>query len=129
MKAVPKVAILIFVTITGCIPDRYSCTEITQTDYLVHCVIHGDTFKVTYVGELTSVRLAGVDAPERNEPGGPEATAPLRELVDGRTVRLQFTDPDGRKRDNFGRLLASVEVGGRDVGAVLVGRGVVTVRR
>ena len=71
--------------------------------------------------------MDGVDAPERNEPGGPEATDGLRSLVAGRMVRLQFTAD--RKRDNFGRLLCSVEIDGRDVGAVLVGRGLVTVRR
>ena len=68
----------------------------------------GDTLVIVYDGEQTSVRLARVNAPERNEPGGAEATEALRGLVDGRTVRIEFTA--GHKRDNFGRLLCSVSL-------------------
>ena len=66
----------------------------------------GDTFKVTYDGEQTSVRIVGINAPERNTPEGPAATKALTDLVDGKMVRLEFTEP--RKRDNFGRLHQSV---------------------
>ncbi len=89
-------ALALLVLLAGC-----TCRVITATDYLVLRVVDGDTFKVTYDGEVTSVRLAGVDAPERDELGGAEATDGLRGLVEGRTVRLQFTAD--RKRDNFGR--------------------------
>ena len=57
------------------------------------------------------VRLIGVNAPEiphRNrpgEPGGEEATAWLRERIEGRRVRLAF-GPE--REDRYGRLLAHV---------------------
>ncbi len=86
-------------------------------------MVDGDTFKIEYDGAETSVRLALVDAPERDEPGGPEATAALRRIIGDRTVIIAFTDPDGRKRDNWGRLLCSVTIDGVDVGEELVRRG------
>ncbi len=105
------------------------CRVITARDYRVLRVVDGDTFKIEYDGIETSVRLALVDAPERDEPGGPEATAALRQLIDGRTVIIAFTDPDGRKRDNWGRLLCSVKVAGVDVETELVRLGLAEWRK
>ncbi len=102
--------------VAGCV-----CGEVTQREFRVVRVIDGDTFRVYYDGEETSVRLAGCDTPERNEPGGREATDFVRALIDGRTVRLRFVEGQ-RKRDNFGRLLCSVEVGGEDLTELLIGQ-------
>ena len=57
------------------------CRVITARDYRVLRVVEGDTFKIEYDGVETSVRLALADAPERDEVGGPDATATLRQLV------------------------------------------------
>lgn len=111
-----------------------------QDGWRVLRVIDGDTLVIDgYDGEPTSVRLLGIDAPERGEPGHAEATAGLRDLVErsgggggGGVVWLVF-DPGanrGRKRDSFGRLLCRVEVEGSggeriDVGAALLERGLV----
>jgi len=65
---------------------------------VVSRVIDGDTLELVG-GER--VRLIGVDAPELNHPGGREASAFVRELVEGRMVWLE---PDGANRDRFGRL-------------------------
>ena len=96
-------------------------------------VIDGDTFTVRYDEVETSVRPPRIDAPERGQPGAALATAALTELVGGRRVRLEFSDPRGRKRDRWGRLLCSVyimidgvEV---DVEAELLRRGVVEAYR
>ncbi len=102
-------------------PDQ-PAREVTARAFEVVRVIDGDTFVVEYDGEPTSVRIHGIDAPERGEPGHDAATAALRELIAGQTVLLEF--PAEHKRDNFGRLLARVTVDGRDVGAVLLERGV-----
>ena len=93
----------------------------TPCDFQVVRVIDGDTLVIHYDGEPTSIRLPRVNAPERNESGEPAATDALRRLVDGRTVRISFTAD--RKRDNFGRLLASVAVDGEDVETQLVRAG------
>ncbi len=52
-------------------------------------VIDGDTFEVyRKVGGSKFIRLAGVNAPERNEKGGRQATLKLKRLVEGKTVTL-----------------------------------------
>ena len=115
MRYVATVSIAL-VLISGC-----ATRVITARDFQVVRVIDGDTLVIHYDGEPTSIRLPRVNAPERNESGGPAATAALRGLVDGRTVRISFTADS--KRDNFGRLLASVAVDGVDVETQLVRAG------
>ena len=95
--------------------------EITARVFDVERVIDGDTFRVEYDGEPTSVRIAGIDAPELRDPGGLESKAELERLIGGRKVRLEF--PGKRKRDNFGRLLANIYIGDRDIGAETVRDG------
>ncbi|EDP63206.1 nuclease (SNase-like) protein [alpha proteobacterium BAL199] len=50
-------------------------------------VLDGDTIDVAGV----RVRLHGVAAPERSEPGGAEATAALRQIIAGQVVRCSVT--------------------------------------
>ena len=62
------------------------------------------------------------------EPPEPTTTAALRDLVDGKTIRIEFTERT--KRDRWGRLLATCWVRGADgsdldVGAELLRLGVV----
>jgi micrococcal nuclease len=58
-------------------------------------VIDGDGISV---GDIPDIRLQGIAAPEdsgaKREPGGPESTANLRALVDGKDVVCR---PDGTK--------------------------------
>lgn len=67
-------------------------------------VIDGDTLRVEIHGEPVNLRLLGVDAPERNEAGGPEATAFVKQWVaKGGTVDIEY----GKRRyGKYGRLLA-----------------------
>jgi micrococcal nuclease len=81
-------------------------------------VIDGDTLVVT--GRRT-VRLLGVDTPERDESFYTEAGAFLRTLTRDRDVRLDFCPEE--RRDKYGRLLAFVEGGGMDAGAGLLDQG------
>lgn len=74
----------------------------------------GDTLELGRV----VVRLQGVAAPERRDPLGEEATLLLRELVGSREVSCE---PDGTR--SRGRVVAVCRVGGRDIGAILVRRG------
>ena len=100
--------LLLLVLITACTPTRDAstncaanladtdCRVITARDYRVLRVVDGDTFKIEYDGVVTSVRLALVDAPERDELGGPDATVARRQLLDGKVVVIAFTDAIGR---------------------------------
>ena len=90
-------------------------------------VIDGDTF----VFESNTIRIANIDAPETTQAKcdaermlGMAAKRRLIELLDEGGLVVTPGDPaSGRERDRYGRLLAIVSVGGRDVGAVLVAEG------
>ena len=80
-------------------------------------VLDGDTV-VLASGER--VRYLGINAPEAGEPFAAEATARNGALVVGRTVTLET---DAELRDQYGRLLAFVSVGGTSVSATLIREG------
>lgn len=105
-------------------------SETAQDGFLlVTKVVDGDTF---WVDDETSkgikVRLIGVDAPEsrktfKKEIGyfGKEAKAYLTNLLDGKSVRLEF---DLNRTDQYGRTLAYVFLqNGTFVNAELVKNG------
>lgn len=98
---------------------------VTASKFQVVRVIDGDTFKVHYDGDLTSVRMLDINAPERGDPQADAATAELRRLIDGQTVTLHFDA--ARRRDNFGRLLCRVTLGDLDVGQHLLDANLVSV--
>jgi len=88
-------------------------------------VVDGDTISVELAGAQESVRLIGINAPERGECLSGEATERLRDLVAGKSVELVVDQTD---RDQYGRLLRHVEVAGVDVGAELVRSGLALAR-
>lgn len=59
-------------------------------------IVDGDTLYLE--GVSTSVRLWGVDAPERDEEGFDEATQTLARLVDGETLSCERIDTDRYRR-------------------------------
>ena len=65
-------------------------------------VIDGDTFEAEN-GQI--IRLVGIDAPNRGEPGYEEAKNYLQNLIDGEEIELEY---DYYQDDKFGRLLAYV---------------------
>lgn len=71
-------------------------------------IVDGDTIRVIWHGENMPVRLLGIDAPERMQPGGKESTECLQQLLaDTGVVDLEFEN-DTPRRDSLGRLLAYV---------------------
>ena len=91
----------------------------------VRHVIDGDTIVVVSDGGEDTVRLLGIDTPEREpqECGYRAATRALERLAAGREVQL-VTDPTQDRRDSYGRLLAYVDApDGRDLGEQLVREG------
>lgn len=79
----------------------------------------GDTV-VTTAG---TVRLIGIDTPERGKCGSAKATRSANRLAPPGS-RITLVNPRGvRDRDGYGRLLRYVERGRRDVGATQIKRG------
>ena len=74
-------------------------------------MVDGDTINVVIQGGASDrVRYAGsIDAPERCDLGGPEATKLNASLTDGQAVMLRIDRFN--ERDHSGRLLAYVYVG------------------
>ncbi|HZF05518.1 MAG TPA: thermonuclease family protein [Patescibacteria group bacterium] len=89
-------------------------------------VVDGDTVHVRLGERIEKVRYIGVNTPEVHhptkgeEPGGREAAAVNRALVEGQRVRLEL---DVQARDRYGRLLAYVWIGETMINAELVRRG------
>jgi micrococcal nuclease len=90
-------------------------------------VIDGDTIKVSpAVNGLKDVRLIGVDTPETVDPAegvepyGPQASAFTTRELSLRRVRLEF---DRERMDQYGRLLAYVNLGGSMFNEEMVAKG------
>ena len=97
--------------------------------YTVVDVVDGDTVDVAPSdGSPTlTVRLIGIDAPERGECEADAATWTLASMVDGQPVSLT-PGGDGEDTDRYGRLLRYVDVAGVDAGLRLVADGVAAAR-
>jgi len=86
-------------------------------------VVDGDTIKVNWHGEETSVRMLGIDTPERGQPGYREATRHLRKMI-GPATMVQIEFETGRpRRDRYGRLLAYVWLDGKNLNVEQVRAG------
>lgn len=95
----------------------------------VEYVIDGDTIIVDDDGEEQRVRFLGIDAPEiahddgeADEPCGAEAREKVEELTAGGSVELR-SDDGQPEEDRYGRRLAYVEAGGKDLSAELLAAG------
>lgn len=86
--------------------------------YSVRRVVDGDTL---LLGNGNTVRLIGVDAPEKGMCGYRRAADTMKRMVLGKHVRLERADAN---RDKYDRLLRYVEIGPRDIGLRLIKSGV-----
>jgi micrococcal nuclease len=90
-------------------------------------VVDGDTVDVRLTsGRTERIRLIGIDTPERGQCDAAKATTYARSLAQGRAVVLQG-DATQATRDRYGRLLAYVWIGGRDLGYRQLARGLAKV--
>lgn len=96
--------------------------RVTQTfDVVSLRVIDGDSLEAVMVdGTAVEIRLASIDAPERNQKFGRDAQAHLEALVKGQAARIYQTDTD-----RYERVVAFVLTGatGTDVNAAMVSDG------
>jgi len=81
-------------------------------------VVDGDTIDVRLSSGPIRVRLHGIDAPERAQSWGHEATAALAALVLNRPVSLEPF-----QQDRYHRLVARVFLQDRDINAELIQQG------
>lgn len=116
--------LLVLALLLGVVPA--AAQGLAGLDGLVVRVVDGDTIHVRIGGRVEKVRYIGVNTPElhhptrREEPGGRQAHAANRRLVEGKRVRL---DLDVQSRDRYGRMLAYVWIGETMVNAELIRLG------
>lgn len=79
----------------------------------------GDTIKVRLDSGPISIRLHGIDAPERRQSRGTAATKALRSLLEGESLEIEPVE----QSDGYGRMVAKVRVRGDDVNARMVESG------
>lgn len=102
--------------------DR-SGVEAPEKLYSVLSVIDGDTFKVDLDGVVTTLRLIGIDTPEKGDCYGTEATAKAKELLSGKRVKLEV-DPSQGELDKYKRTLRYVFLeDGRSYNKIMIEEG------
>ena len=88
-------------------------------DAEVLSVSDGDTIRVRESnGDVHRLRFNAVDAPEVDQPFGNESTDFVRGMVEGKTVTVM-----AEGEDDFGRLIANIEVDGKNVNQELLKAG------
>lgn len=99
-------------------------TSLAQTiTGVVEKVGDGDTF--TYATDGIRIRLCGVNAPEKNDPSGKEATAFLIDLIQKKHVACKVvgsgTPCDGRSKSrSYNRIVAQCFINEEDIAKKLV---------
>lgn len=123
--AVRPVGLLFLALLTAATASAQPSTSAGLTGTVV-MVVDGDTIHVRVDARIEKIRYIGINTPEvrhptkGEEPGGREASAVNRRLVEGQQVRLEL---DVQRRDQYGRLLAYVWVADLMVNAELVRQG------
>jgi endonuclease YncB( thermonuclease family) len=88
-------------------------------------VIDGDSLEFqTAQSDVMRVRIAGIDAPEWDQPYGEASKAYLRQAIEGKTVRINASKVDG-----YGRWVAHVHLRQTDIGLQQVQQGLAWVFR
>lgn len=114
--------LLFGLALLACMVSAATAAQTQVQTVLVISVVDGDTVVVSTTKSLNlKVRLQGIDAPECGMPFGPQAQRFLEQLVLGRTVQMTTTG-----RDRYGRTVATLAVGGQDVGLALLRAGIAT---
>jgi len=102
-------------------PEVNSTASPDQLPVLVGSVTRvkdGDTIVVALESGPINVRLSSIDAPEKDQPWGVEATTALRSQVQAREVALEVVE-----QDQYDRLVAVVYVSDENLNAWMVREG------
>jgi micrococcal nuclease len=95
-------------------------TWISRYKFNCNYVVDGDTVRVRPPGggKPLSIRLDGIDAPEICQAFGPASRDALMRRVLGKRVKVL-----GKRHDDYGRLLARLQLNGGDTGQWMVANG------
>ena len=119
-----RALVLAFLTVlalwTGDAPARAAPPAKAAWSGVVTYVVDGDTVRVRPPGggKPVSVRVDGIDAPEICQAFGPASRDALMRRVLGKRIKVY-----GKRHDDYGRLLARIELNGDDTGRWMVANG------
>lgn len=99
--------------------DRIQSAPVTAVITNIR-VIDGDTVAGSIDGAITSVRLCGIDAPERRQLLGSDATKLLRTLIKDKSITVAIIG-----RDRYRRTIGSLYADGSSVQSLLASSGAV----
>ncbi len=116
MRKLIFILIFIFLFLAVSITSYFVFVEKPEYEKVIR-VIDGDTFELEN-GKI--VRLLGINAPEKGQKCFEEARERLKELVEGKIVRLE---KDIQNKDKYGRFLRYVFVNKTFVNLLLVKEG------
>ncbi len=103
--------------LTGCLNE--STASPPPGPYRISEVHDGDSFNLTAKGgEKVRVRIAGIDAPEREQPYGQQSRRSLEAMLQSGTIELEAI-----KKDRFDRWVANVSIQGQDLGLMQIASG------
>jgi endonuclease YncB( thermonuclease family) len=83
-----------------------SVPTVASADYLgkVTAVVDGDTFSMEVESRKVRVRICGIDAPERGQPGYGQAAGVLSNMIEGKLVHClqvgEGTPCDGKSKSS-----------------------------
>lgn len=92
----------------------------SKQEVIAERIIDGDTVEILREDNLTSVRLLGINTPERGEIFYDEAKQFLKDNVENKTIGLEFV---GEKYDKYRRILAYVFLGNENINLKMVENG------
>ena len=119
-QILPICALILASMISAAATQRAVAEDLGTIEARVARVVDGDTFKLS--GQSQSIRVWGLDAPERNKAGGSAATAALNALISGQTLSCAVVDID-----RYQRLVGQCFLpDGRDITAAMIMTGTAT---
>ena len=119
-RILPICALILASMTFSTVTQRAAAEDLGTIEARVARVVDGDTFKLS--GQSQSIRVWGLDAPERNKAGGSAATAALKALISGQTLNCVVVDID-----RYQRLVGQCFLpDGRDITAAMIMTGTAT---
>ncbi len=97
---------------------KHQADPVREFSARVIVVLDGDTVLIRRPGGLVKIRLAGIDAPEKDQAFGAASRNSLSDMVMGRRVKIA-----SQAVDQYGRMVAKLSVDGLDVNAEQVRLG------
>jgi endonuclease YncB( thermonuclease family) len=102
----------------GCCASAAAAEGGATLEGVVTRVIDGDSLRLRVDGEERAIRLSEIDAPELDQPHGPDAMRALHERALGRNARAIVVDTD-----RYGRTVADVWIDGAQINHEMVRLG------